>query len=176
MMQTMAVAAAVAFLWVRTFVLEMDRSLWPLLSAELSTPHRQLVCAGLKALPIVILARGTGSQSAAVTVGLLFSAVGDVVLALDDRFDEAFLVGLAAFFAAHVAYVAAFLSWRPRPRRLNLAAAVGVACGALFLLWNLLPHVHRSQAELLVPVRCWCGCGSDCPCSSVCVCARSQHD
>ena len=49
-----------------------------------------------------------------IAVGIVLSAVGDVALLWDSN--RAFIVGLAAFLLAHVAYVIAFLGvavWSP---------------------------------------------------------------
>jgi len=67
----------------------------------------------LKALPVLCLAAyvalaGQGFAAALVVVGLLFSAGGDVALALDRR--KYFVVGLSLFLVAHLFYIAAFVT------------------------------------------------------------------
>jgi alkenylglycerophosphocholine/alkenylglycerophosphoethanolamine hydrolase len=91
----------------------------------------------LKALPVLVAAgwllhtaRSTGGRRAGY--GLLWSALGDMALALDDRF---FLVGLTAFLIAHLCYIAAFVPeaqlQRARLFRAGGVAAYGVTLGAV---------------------------------------------
>jgi alkenylglycerophosphocholine/alkenylglycerophosphoethanolamine hydrolase len=90
-----------------------------------------------KALPVLVAAgwllrtaRSTGGRR--VGYGLLWSALGDVALALDDRF---FLVGLTAFLIAHMCYIAAFgpqaQLQRPWVLRVGGVVAYGVVLGAI---------------------------------------------
>lgn len=75
----------------------------------------------LKAIPCLGMAwlawKGEGQPSVrlGVTIGLLFSVVGDVVLEVRDR-PDLFVPGLLAFLLAHLAYVAAFVSAERRVR------------------------------------------------------------
>jgi uncharacterized membrane protein YhhN len=67
----------------------------------------------LKALPLLCLAAyvalaGRGGAAALVVVGLLFSAGGDVALALDRQ--KYFVVGLSLFLVAHLFYIAALVT------------------------------------------------------------------
>lgn len=55
----------------------------------------------------VALLPGRDRYHLAIVAGLLFSALGDVLLALDE---SAFVFGLLAFLVAHLAYVVAFLA------------------------------------------------------------------
>lgn len=69
----------------------------------------------VKPIPVLCLAaaqRGGGPGAAAVALGLVASAAGDVLLELPG---DHFVAGLLAFLAAHLAYVGAFVSRRPRP-------------------------------------------------------------
>ncbi|MCL4870195.1 MAG: lysoplasmalogenase [Anaerolineae bacterium] len=80
----------------------------------------------VKSLPIFCLAgytvwQGEGAAAALLFVGLLFSAGGDVALALDRR--RYFVIGLSLFLIAHLFYLAAF-SRELTQIRLNLGAGV----------------------------------------------------
>jgi uncharacterized membrane protein YhhN len=108
----------------------------------------------LKALPILALAAVAattepavgGRYATLVTVGLLWSALGDVCLLRPERFT----LGLASFLVAHLCYVAAFTSggfggmawpW--------LLAIVAIAAGLLAVLW---PHLGQVRWAVLVYV------------------------
>ena len=67
-----------------------------------------------------------------VVAGLVLSAMGDVALMAD----RGFLIGVAAFGAAHLAYVAAFVGISPPTAP---AVAIAVAVGLLAGRW-VLPH------------------------------------
>ncbi len=90
-----------------------------------------------KTLPVLVAAgwllhtaRSTSGRR--VGYGLLWSALGDVALALADHF---FLVGLTAFLIAHMCYIAAFVPdmqlQRVRVLRAGGVAAYGMALGAI---------------------------------------------
>ena len=78
----------------------------------------QALLVALKPLPVIALAAwawpGTPRDARFVPLGLLVSAAGDVLLALD-----AFLAGVAVFLAAHLLYIRAFLGLTRRPRPLR---------------------------------------------------------
>ena len=102
--------------------------------------RRTLVKTGSTAL-LALLAFIEGSP-ALLVAALVLSAAGDAFLAQDG--EKAFLAGLASFLAAHIAYVALFLSAGDRleilagePWRAALAA-VAIA-GAVVLMRRLLP-------------------------------------
>jgi len=78
-----------------------------------------------------------GRYRFAVIVGLLFSLAGDVFLMLPaDRF----IAGVAAFLAAHLAYLTAFTALVPLAASPAAFAAVAViAAGILVALWRSLP-------------------------------------
>ncbi len=88
----------------------------------------------VKALPVWLAAgwafrRASDKTGRRIGFGLLWSAAGDVALALDDRF---FLAGLGAFFVAHLCYIAGFAP-AARATRAGLARAAGVAIYGLGL-------------------------------------------
>jgi uncharacterized membrane protein YhhN len=113
------------------------------LAAPSSAPAWLL--AGLKPLPVLALAvwcraGGGGTTATSIAAGLVVSAVGDVLLALDR-----FLAGVAVFLAAHVLYTSAFLAWTRRPRLLRLVG---------FLAWGAAVYslIAPVLGALLVPV------------------------
>jgi alkenylglycerophosphocholine hydrolase len=102
-----------------------------------------------KAAPILFLAAQThtrthaGAGTGATTAGLLFSAVGDVLLALEPP-TTWFLPGLVAFLLAHVAYSVAFAQ---RARAASLWLAVPVAAVAAgYYGWVLRPALPAALA------------------------------
>ncbi|WP_426415073.1 lysoplasmalogenase [Aestuariirhabdus sp. LZHN29] len=103
----------------------------------------------LKALPIWILAwLVLGARSDArqlwVGIGLLFSSVGDLLLAWNQ-----FVPGLGSFLVAHLFYIAA-LARRPRlsAPRIVLALAMVVATGTLVA--QLLPLLGEMRVPVVV--------------------------
>ncbi len=70
-------------------------------------------------------------------LALLFSAAGDIFLALDRV--RLFVPGLASFLLAHLAYLTLFLGRRGRPFRLTLLQYAGLAAllvyGGIMLAW-----------------------------------------
>lgn len=91
----------------------------------------------VKPVPVLALAAwcrpgADGGSRRLVPAGLVVSAAGDVLLAVDS-----FLPGVAVFLAAHLLYTAAFLRRTRRPRLLRLVP---------FVLWGAAVYT------LLVPV------------------------
>jgi uncharacterized membrane protein YhhN len=82
-----------------------------------------------------------GRYRLAVLVGLLFSLAGDVFLMLPaDRF----IAGVAAFLAAHLAYLTAFSSFVPLAASPMAYAIVAVIVTAILgALWGALPTRRR---------------------------------
>lgn len=115
-------------------------------------PHPSLLTALLKPLPILFLALITARSVAPgwrglVSAGLVFSAAGDLLLALDDLHGDLFIAGLASFFMAQGAYAVAFWSRRHAdPVRRWLAIAY-VPAGVLLAGWML-----PAAGTLAVPV------------------------
>jgi len=110
---------------------------------------------GLKAIPCLCMAwiawMGAGHRNlrTGVTVALLFSVLGDVILEVRDR-PDLFVPGLVAFLIAHVAYVGAFASEERHPALPWLA---------FVLLWigGTWGHFSAGLGELLVPVAVYVG-------------------
>ncbi|MGH8486930.1 MAG: lysoplasmalogenase [Pseudomonas sp.] len=78
-----------------------------------------------------------------IVIGLGFSVLGDIVLAIPK---DLFVFGLAAFLCAHLAYLRAYLSKTLEMTPWALLAAL--ACGGLLL--NLL--IRGGLGDLLIPV------------------------
>jgi len=98
-----------------------------------------------KPLPVIVLAGGVwvdgrGPLRHGVAIGLMASAVGDLLLGLD-----LFLPGLVAFLCAHLAYLGAFVSDTRAPA---LGRALPFAAWGLLLLGRLWP----SLGALALPV------------------------
>ncbi|MGE0452678.1 MAG: lysoplasmalogenase [Vicinamibacteria bacterium] len=81
-------------------------------------------------LAAAVLAGGRGSYARWLGVGLLASAVGDLLLELPGRF----LPGLLAFLLAHLAYLAALLAVERRPRLARALPFAAVGCAVYLLL------------------------------------------
>lgn len=105
----------------------------------------------LKTIPVASMALIANEAGAplALTAGLALSALGDFLLA--HKGDKAFLAGLAAFLAAHIAYIALFLgsagsgafiipaeTWR-------LAAAAVIVIHATAMVRRLIPAVETAM-------------------------------
>ena len=98
------------------------------------------------ALAVLLTARPLrGAVPVLLLVAIGFSWGGDAPLTIPG--DGWFVVGLASFLLAHVAYIALFLRLRPRGRRLPAWTAVYALWFAAFLVL-LQPHL----GALLVPV------------------------
>jgi uncharacterized membrane protein YhhN len=100
---------------------------------------------------LLIVAMGPldpGWRAGLLVAGLVLGAIGD--LALMGRSDAAFLVGLGAFLAGHVAYLVAFsldVEWGVWPA---VGAAIAIALGVGVTRW-LRPHLSP-PFTLAVPV------------------------
>lgn len=95
-----------------------------------------------------------GPAGLALSLGLLSSAVGD--LCLLSRAERNFLLGLGAFFLAHLAYGAAF--WVMGVDLTSSAVTGGVAVLAGVLSWRWLsPHVGGLRLPVLAYVVAICG-------------------
>ncbi len=82
-----------------------------------------------------------------ILLGLLLSWCGDALLISATQ--TAFLLGLAAFLLAHLAYISAFIA-RGISLRWAMLSALPVALLALSVSWWLTPHI---ASNLDIPVR-----------------------
>jgi len=102
----------------------------------------------LKALPVLILTWGVWAHGRRdrnrmlIVVGLLLSALGDVLLAWPA---DLFVPGLIAFLLAHITYIAAFVRQERRPAAPWLVPFVAVGGGVFAYLFGGL-------GDLLIPV------------------------
>ncbi len=108
--------------------------------------HATLLCLLVKPLPVLALLgwlhdAPPGGYRRWIIIGLLFSVLGDVLLAWPT---DLFVFGLGAFLVAHLAYLKAYLSDCRRPALLPLLVALAI--GAV-LLSILISHAWG---------RCWC--------------------
>lgn len=106
----------------------------------------------LKPLPILLLAfvawhELSGIWRPAMTMALVFSAIGDVLLALRIEGFDNFVPGLGAFLVGQLIYAALFWSERrvTRPRLI-------LACGYLLVAGALAALVLPRTGDLMVPV------------------------
>ncbi|MFC6335719.1 lysoplasmalogenase [Pseudomonas sp. CCM 7891] len=110
--------------------------------------HAMLLCLLVKPMPVLALLGWLNDAPPTdyrrwISLGLIFSLVGDVLLAWPG---DLFIFGLGAFLFAHLAYLKAYLSDCRRPALLPLVVALLV--GAI-LLGVLISH---GLGPLLVPV------------------------
>ncbi len=87
---------------------------------------------------------------AILSLALALSALGDLLLALKNQ-ERFFVLGLASFLLAHVAYVAAFVPYTDVPDGGALVAIIGVVAGAGLFLRVLIPRLGK----VTVPVLCY---------------------
>jgi len=98
-----------------------------------------------KALPVIIFAWLIGFEGryrTYISIGLLFSALGDILL---DEYLNLFVPGLAAFLIAHVFYIIAFIYRSKRPA-VEGALAIYSIGGIAFTF------LYKGVGELLIPV------------------------
>jgi uncharacterized membrane protein YhhN len=110
--------------------------------------HATLLCLLVKPMPVLALLgwlhdAPPGEYRRWLSLGLIFSLVGDVLLAWPG---DLFVFGLGAFLLAHLAYLKAYLSDCRRPALLPLALALGVGAVLLAIL------VSNGLGPLLIPV------------------------
>ncbi|WP_020582443.1 lysoplasmalogenase [Endozoicomonas elysicola] len=105
-----------------------------------------------KAAPILLLLIPVwkllaGKLRLGMVIAILFSAGGDILLALDGAVGNFFVPGLASFLIAQVTY--AILFWQhSKFHRQRLWLAAGYVPIAFILAWFILP----ASGELLIPV------------------------
>jgi uncharacterized membrane protein YhhN len=90
----------------------------------------------------------SSAQRWAIVAGLALSLAGDVFLMLPT---DRFIAGVAAFFAAHLAYIVAFRLMDTSPGALLIGAAF-VAIFALVVGRRILIGVRDTAPELVTPV------------------------
>ncbi|BBP51470.1 hypothetical protein PHLH3_10960 [Pseudomonas sp. St386] len=110
--------------------------------------HATLLCLLVKPMPVLALLGWLHDAPPSdyrrwISLGLIFSLVGDVLLAWPG---DLFVFGLGAFLLAHLAYLKAYLSDCRRPALLPLALALGIGAVLLGIL------VSNGLGPLLVPV------------------------
>ncbi|WP_454865092.1 lysoplasmalogenase [Pseudomonas rhizophila] len=100
------------------------------------TVHATLLCLLVKPMPVLALLGWLHDAPPSeyrrwISLGLIFSLVGDVLLAWPG---DLFVFGLGAFLLAHLAYLKAYLSDCRRPALLSLALALGLGATLLGIL------------------------------------------
>jgi len=110
--------------------------------------HAALLCLLVKPLPVLALLGWLHDAPPSdyrrwISLGLIFSLLGDVLLAWPG---DLFVFGLGAFLVAHLAYLKAYLSDCKRLAVLPLVLALGVGAVLLGLL------ISSGLGPLLVPV------------------------
>lgn len=112
------------------------------------TVHATFLCLLVKPMPVLALLGWLHDAPPSdyrrwISLGLIFSLVGDVLLAWPG---DLFVFGLGAFLLAHLAYLKAYLSDCRRPALLPLALALGIGAVLLGILMS------NGLGPLLVPV------------------------
>lgn len=112
------------------------------------TVHATLLCLLVKPMPVLALLGWLHDAPPSeyrrwISLGLIFSLVGDVLLAWPG---DLFVFGLGAFLLVHLAYLKAYLSDCRRPALLSLALALGLGATLLGIL------ISSGLGPLLVPV------------------------
>ncbi|WP_349745695.1 lysoplasmalogenase [Pseudomonas frederiksbergensis] len=110
--------------------------------------HAALLCLLVKPMPVLALLGWLHDAPPSeyrcwISLGLIFSLVGDVLLAWPQ---DLFVFGLGAFLLAHLAYLKAYLSDCQRLAVLPLILALGVGAMLLGIL------ISNGLGPLLVPV------------------------
>ncbi|RAI66745.1 lysoplasmalogenase [Pseudomonas fluorescens] len=110
--------------------------------------HAALLCLLVKPLPVLALLGWLHDAPPSdyrrwISLGLIFSLVGDVLLAWPG---DLFVFGLGAFLVAHLAYLKAYLSDCRRPALLPLVLALSVGAVLLGIL------ISSGLGPLTVPV------------------------
>ena len=112
------------------------------------TTHAALLCLLVKPLPVLALLGWLHDAPPTdyrrwISLGLIFSLVGDVLLAWPG---DLFIFGLGAFLFAHLAYLKAYFSDCRRLAVLPLVLSIGVGAVLLSIL------VSHGLGDLLIPV------------------------
>ena len=96
------------------------------------------------ALAVAVWKWGRRPDARSISVGLVLSALGDVLLEVSEA---TFLYGVGAFLLAHVAYIFAFVGAAPQPK---IPRALAFALWGAGLVWGLRDGLQ--DAGLLIPV------------------------
>lgn len=110
--------------------------------------HATLLCLLVKPMPVLALLGWLHDAPPCeyrrwISLGLIFSVVGDVLLAWPG---DLFVFGLGAFLLAHLAYLKAYLSDCRRQALLPLTLALGIGAMLLAIL------ISSGLGPLLIPV------------------------
>lgn len=110
--------------------------------------HASLLCLLVKPMPVLALLgwlhdAPPGDYRRGISLGLIFSLAGDVLLAWPG---DLFVFGLGAFLLAHLSYLKAYLSDCRQPALLALALALSIGAMLLGIL------ISSGLGPLLVPV------------------------
>lgn len=83
-----------------------------------------------------------------ISIGLMLSSCGDVMLELDDKNKDYFIAGLAAFLLAHLSYICAFTSEAVQYTNM-LAFIIIIGIYYAIMMSFLLPSV---ESDLVLPI------------------------
>ncbi len=100
-----------------------------------------------KPVPVIVLilsVKRKNKYSILITIGLILSLIGDVMLA---RMVDKFLFGLISFLAAHLVYIFAFLK---KSKRLALAESIPFYAYGALLFFFLQSHLGNMRTPVLV--------------------------
>lgn len=113
------------------------------------TALKTLVIGVLVPLPLTYLgADAPVATIAALTAALALSALGDLLLALEDQ-RRFFVLGLASFLLGHIAYVIAFAPYAAFPTTQPLIViALAIAAATAMIVW-LWPNLGRLRVPVL---------------------------
>lgn len=139
------VLASLAFALAYSFFLDRPPS-------RQRTAVKTLAFALLALVPLTLIGSVEFEDSAALVilaVALALSSLGDFFLSLKDE-QRFFLLGLAAFLAAHIAYLIVFVPRASIPTAWELAAIVAVIAAAIALLIRLVPRLGKMTVPVVV--------------------------
>lgn len=102
----------------------------------------------LAVLPFSYLGTTGANPIFALIAALALSAAGDLLLALKDQ-QRYFVIGLATFLLAHLAYLAAFLPHAATPQGAALVAVVAALAASGALLAVLMPRLGKMKLPVI---------------------------
>lgn len=117
-------------------------------SSPLRTTLKTAAIGILALLPRTYLGTTGANPLLILSLALALSALGDFFLALKDQ-QRLFLFGLGTFFAAHVAYLAAFLPYASVPEGRALIAVIATLAAASAFLIVLVPRLGRMKLPVI---------------------------